>query len=159
MVDLTSMATTIVFEVEGWDKFWALRSRLEIPLSHIKGARVDDDAAKGWWHGVKVGGADLPGRHHGRRVLQEGRFVFYDTHKPEHTIVVDLEHETYDALILQVRDPAGAVQLISDATKQPRLTMAAHLADPDHNSSFTKGVFLGEIRESLVFPFPELTKG
>jgi acyl-CoA dehydrogenase family protein 9 len=36
--------------------------------------------------------------------------------------------------------------------------MAVHLADPDHNSSFTKGVFLGEIRESLVFPFPELTK-
>ncbi|HEV8410863.1 MAG TPA: acyl-CoA dehydrogenase family protein [Gemmatimonadaceae bacterium] len=35
---------------------------------------------------------------------------------------------------------------------------APHLADPDHNSSFTKGVFLGEIRESLVFPFPELTK-
>ena len=36
--------------------------------------------------------------------------------------------------------------------------MTSHLADPDHNSSFTKGVFLGEIRESLVFPFPELTK-
>ena len=34
--------------------------------------------------------------------------------------------------------------------------MAVHLADPDHNSSFIKGVFLGEIRESLVFPFPEL---
>jgi acyl-CoA dehydrogenase family protein 9 len=35
--------------------------------------------------------------------------------------------------------------------------MAVHLADPDHNTSFTKGVFLGEIRESLVFPFPELS--
>ncbi len=35
--------------------------------------------------------------------------------------------------------------------------MTSHLADPDHNTSFTKGVFLGEIRESLVFPFPELT--
>jgi acyl-CoA dehydrogenase family protein 9 len=33
-----------------------------------------------------------------------------------------------------------------------------HLADPDHNTSFTKGVFLGEIRENLVFPFPELAK-
>jgi len=32
-----------------------------------------------------------------------------------------------------------------------------HLADPDHNPSFTKGVFLGEIREALVFPFPELS--
>ncbi len=32
-----------------------------------------------------------------------------------------------------------------------------HLADPDHNPSFTKGLFLGEIREELVFPFPELS--
>lgn len=34
--------------------------------------------------------------------------------------------------------------------------MAAHIADPEHNPSFTRGVFLGEIREDLVFPFPEL---
>ena len=34
--------------------------------------------------------------------------------------------------------------------------MAAHLADPEHNPSFTRGVFLGEIREDLIFPFPEL---
>jgi acyl-CoA dehydrogenase family member 9 len=32
--------------------------------------------------------------------------------------------------------------------------MPAHLADPDKNPSFTKGIFLGEIREDLVFPFP-----
>ena len=31
---------------------------------------------------------------------------------------------------------------------------APHLANPDLNPSFTKGVFLGEIREDLVFPFP-----
>ncbi|MBK6982263.1 MAG: acyl-CoA dehydrogenase family protein [Betaproteobacteria bacterium] len=35
--------------------------------------------------------------------------------------------------------------------------MTAHLADPEHNPSFTRGIFLGEIREDLVFPFPELT--
>ena len=33
---------------------------------------------------------------------------------------------------------------------------AAHLADPDRHPSFTKGVFLGEIREDLIFPFPTL---
>ena len=32
-----------------------------------------------------------------------------------------------------------------------------HLADPDHNPSFTKSLFLGEIREDLIFPFPELS--
>ena len=31
-----------------------------------------------------------------------------------------------------------------------------HLADPERNPSFTRGVFLGEIREDFVFPFPEL---
>src|SRR3954471_6170611 len=32
--------------------------------------------------------------------------------------------------------------------------MPAHLANPDVNPSFTKGMFLGEIREDLVFPYP-----
>jgi acyl-CoA dehydrogenase family protein 9 len=32
-----------------------------------------------------------------------------------------------------------------------------HLASPDENPSFIKGLFLGEIREDLVFPFPELS--
>ncbi len=36
------------------------------------------------------------------------------------------------------------------------MSITAHLADPDNNASFTKGVFLGEIREDLVFPFPVL---
>jgi acyl-CoA dehydrogenase family protein 9 len=34
--------------------------------------------------------------------------------------------------------------------------MPAHLADPDKNPSFTKGIFLGEIREDLVFPYPAM---
>ena len=35
------------------------------------------------------------------------------------------------------------------------MSNAPHLADPDHNPSFTKAIFSGEIREDLVFPFPE----
>ena len=34
---------------------------------------------------------------------------------------------------------------------------APHLASPDENPSFIKGMFLGEIREDLVFPFPTLS--
>jgi acyl-CoA dehydrogenase family protein 9 len=32
-----------------------------------------------------------------------------------------------------------------------------HLANPDENPSFIQGLFLGEIREELVFPFPVLS--
>lgn len=34
-------------------------------------------------------------------------------------------------------------------------TYTPHLADPDKNPSFTRGIFQGEIREDLIFPFPE----
>lgn len=37
--------------------------------------------------------------------------------------------------------------------------MPNHLADPDHNPSFTKGIFLGELREELLLPFPAPDQG
>jgi hypothetical protein len=115
MVDVTVQGDRITFEVEGWDKFWALKSRLEMPLDHVKGARVDEEAAKGWWHGVRLGGSDLPGVITAGTFYRKGRLVFYDTHKPENTIVVDLDHENYDQLILQVRNPETAVKTIMEA--------------------------------------------
>lgn len=45
-----------------------------------------------------------------------------------------------------------AVQSAPDSANAP------HLAAPDDNPSFIKGLFLGELREELVFPFPELTE-
>ncbi|MCY7379837.1 MAG: acyl-CoA dehydrogenase family protein [Gemmatimonadaceae bacterium] len=41
-------------------------------------------------------------------------------------------------------------------TTAPANPTDAHLADPDHNPSFTKVIFHGEIREDLIFPFPAL---
>ena len=39
----------------------------------------------------------------------------------------------------------------------PSRSSEPHLASPETNPSFTKGIFLGEIREDLVFPFPTLS--
>jgi len=44
------------------------------------------------------------------------------------------------------------------ATKHASAHDEPHLASPDVNPSFTKGIFLGEIREDLVFPFPVMSK-
>ncbi|HET8770952.1 MAG TPA: acyl-CoA dehydrogenase family protein [Gemmatimonadaceae bacterium] len=44
---------------------------------------------------------------------------------------------------------------MSATTSTPAAKDAPHLADPDSHPSFTRGVFEGEIREDLVFPFPE----
>ena len=115
MVDVTVQGDKITFEVEGWDKLWALKSKLEIPIAHVKSALYDESAAKGWWHGVRLGGSDLPGVITAGTFYRKGRLVFYDTHKPENTIVVELDHEHYDQLILQVRNPETAVKEINEA--------------------------------------------
>lgn len=115
MVNVTVDGDKAVFEVEGWDKLWALKSRLEIPLAHITSATADDDAAKGWWHGVRLGGAELPGVLTAGTFYRKGGLVFYDVHKPENTIVVALNHETYEKLILQVHDPKDAANRLNQA--------------------------------------------
>lgn len=46
---------------------------------------------------------------------------------------------------------------MTSATKPSPTRDEPHLAAPDLNPSFTKGIFLGEIREDLVFPFPVMS--
>lgn len=46
---------------------------------------------------------------------------------------------------------------MSSATPTAKHRDEPHLAAPDLNPSFTKGIFLGEIREDLVFPFPVMS--
>src|SRR5690606_20999137 len=49
--------------------------------------------------------------------------------------------------------PSGEFAMTQPGTKDQRAV--PHLADPDKNPSFTRGVFEGDLLEDLVFPFPE----
>ena len=118
MVTITIQDDKALFEVEGWDKLWSLRSRLEIPLSHVKGARVDPHPAMGWFQGLKLGGTDVPNIFRAGTFYQEGDFVFWDVHHPEKTIVVELEHERYGKLIIEVEDSRAAVDMLNRAIRK-----------------------------------------
>lgn len=112
MVDVTIADGRVHFEVLGWDKMWALRSRLEIPIGHILSARIDPDPARGWWHGIKLPGSSIPGLLTAGTFYQEGDWVFYDVHDPEKTLVLELDHEQYKRLVIEVAHPqATLVQL------------------------------------------------
>ena len=49
---------------------------------------------------------------------QHGELVFWDVHHPEKTIVIELEHERYKRLIVEVDDPPGEVKKIKAALKR-----------------------------------------
>ena len=58
MVDFSIAKGKLILHVRGTDKLWALKSSLEIPLS---GVRVDPSVAHGWYHGIRMPGANIPG--------------------------------------------------------------------------------------------------
>ena len=99
--------------VEGFDKVLALRSTLEVPLTHVRGASQDPDALRER-HGLRLGGTSLPG------VIAAGTFFdgswwFLDVHHPEQAVKIDLDHEHYAALIVEVADPVATVRAINGA--------------------------------------------
>lgn len=122
MVEITIADNNVIFEVQGWDKVWALRSQLTIPLAHIKGAYSDPEPPMGWFDGLKISGAGLPNIFRAGTFYQHGEWVFWDVHEQENTIVIELEHETYKKLIIEVADPAGEVQKIRTALAENAAT-------------------------------------
>jgi len=112
MVDVSIIEDSLHLEVQGWDKLWALKSHLTIPLAHIRGVRADPEIARGWWHGIRAPGTQLPGVITAGTFYEHGKRIFWDVHKPENTIVIDLEDERYDALVIEVSDPARSISEI-----------------------------------------------
>jgi hypothetical protein len=109
MVTVHIEGDRVRFEVQGWDKLWALKSQIEIPLKQIVSARVDPEPARGWFHGLRIPGTEIPG------VITAGTFytrdgiAFYDIHDPEKAIVVEVDDEHYKRLVVEVENPEQSV--------------------------------------------------
>jgi hypothetical protein len=115
-VELTEDA--LLVHVRGMDQLWALRSRLEIPLSHITGAEADPEVALGWWKGLRAPGTHLPGVIAAGTFHQEGEKVFWDVHDPEKTVVIQLRNEKYARLVVEVEDPPATVEAIRERLEE-----------------------------------------
>jgi hypothetical protein len=115
LVDLSVAESKLTLHVRGADKLWAFKSSLEIPLVHIASVRADPEIARGWFHGLRLPGTNVPGVITAGTFYQDGKRVFWDVHHPEQTIVIDLHDERFNQLIVEVADPEAAVQLIQNS--------------------------------------------
>ena len=115
MVNIKLEGDVISFEVVGWDKFWALKSTLKIPITHITDVYADPHPAMGWFQGIKIIGTGIPHIFKAGTFYQEGEFVFWDVRKPENTIVVELVHEEFSKLVIEVAEPVVVVNTIIKA--------------------------------------------
>jgi hypothetical protein len=114
MAQVSIDGSNLIIDVQGLDKIWSLKSRLVIPLAHVRGATADPSITserKGW----RGPGTELPGVIVAGTFHQEGKKVFWDVHKKEKAVVIELEDETYQRLVIEVDDPRATVELIERA--------------------------------------------
>ncbi|MEU6554263.1 hypothetical protein ABZ915_28910 [Streptomyces sp. NPDC046915] len=102
-------------EFQGLDKLWTLKSRLEIPLTHVRGATHDPGIAREP-KGIRVGGTHFPGVITAGRFRRDGERLFWDVKNPDKAVVIELaDAESYDRLVIEVDDPRATVALIEQS--------------------------------------------
>ncbi|PWI05975.1 hypothetical protein DIZ27_36050 [Streptomyces sp. NWU339] len=105
-------------EFQGLDKLWTLKSRLEIPLAHVRGATHDPGMAREP-KGVRVAGSYFPGLITAGRFRRNGERLFWDVKNPDKAIVIELaDAEHYDRLVLEVDNPRATVDLIEQSVSR-----------------------------------------
>ena len=107
---------TLVVNVEGLDKLWALKSRRTIPLANVRGATLDPGIVAGP-KGVRAPGTHLPGVIVAGTFHTEGERVFWDVHDPAKAVVIELADERYARLVIEVDDPRATVDRIERAKR------------------------------------------
>jgi hypothetical protein len=114
MATLEIASGKLVVHIEGVDKFFALASRLEVPLEHISSVEVNPADAHQIWHGLRVG-TNLPGVITAGRFLQSGEWAFWDVHNPDDAIAIYLHDDSYARVVIGVSDPEVAASMIRGA--------------------------------------------
>jgi hypothetical protein len=113
-VELTEDA--LIVHVRGLDRIFALKSQLEIPLSHVVGAKVDPAVAHpAPWKSLRLTATQIPWVVTAGTFYQEGERVFWDVHDPEKVVVIRLSDERYARLVIGVEDPPATIAAIQEA--------------------------------------------
>jgi hypothetical protein len=117
MVNVSIDNERVTFEVQGLDRLWAFKSRVEVPLAHVTNVEFNPEQVGRWWHGWKLLGTEMPGLFAMGTFHYHGELVFWDVRDPAHTVIVSLDHERYKKLIIEVEDPADVADRINDARR------------------------------------------
>lgn len=112
MAKVSITDSTVHVEITGLDKLWSLKSQLEIPLEHVRGATHDPDI-KNYRSGWRGPGAYVPGVITAGTFHQDGGLVFWDVHDPAKAIVIELDDERHQRLVLEVDEPRATAEAVN----------------------------------------------
>ena len=101
-------------DLVGLDRVPAFQTSLVGPPAPVRGAALAPDEARRFFHGLKLPGTSIPGIITAGS-FYDGNWLFYDVHDASKAVKIDLDHEHYAALIVEVADPEATVRTLIDA--------------------------------------------
>ena len=120
---VTVTNTELVVRITGWDRLWALKREIRVPLANVQGAAVDPSIANGS-PGLRAPGTHLPKVITAGNYRKDGGWSFWNVRQKDKAMVVALENERYARLVIDVEDPEGTVDQISRAIKGSSIAAA-----------------------------------
>jgi len=111
MVEITQVEKYIKIEVKGLHKLWAFKNELKIPKDHIKDAYQDMEKLSGW-KGWRMPGTEVPFLITAGTFYKSGDAIFWDVINLDKAIIIELEHEQFKRLIVEVENPQESIALL-----------------------------------------------
>ncbi len=116
-VEIKTSANALILRVTGADLVFGLRSRLEVPMAQVLGARVASarEAKADLW--IRTGGLGLPGvATVGHFRGREAKKQWWRVYRASEVLVIDLAPDSrFDRLVLQVDRPERTAARINNA--------------------------------------------
>jgi hypothetical protein len=112
MVTINKVNDSIQFEVKGLHKLWAFKSQITVPQSDIVSVSQNCDAVS-TWGGLRMPGLSLPYLITAGTYYKGGKKTFWDVVNKKNCIIVELKNSNYNQLVIEVKDPAEAVKMLS----------------------------------------------
>lgn len=106
----------LIVTIEGWHKVLALKSKIEVPIACVTGARLRPEVPK--FTDGDFRGTYVPGRvTAGMTVRSEHGVVFCDVEDPSRAIAIDLQGCEYKHILVELSDmtPEEGVRRIEAA--------------------------------------------
>ncbi|MBC7642356.1 MAG: hypothetical protein H7174_08470 [Flavobacterium sp.] len=110
MVSIIKQNNQFIFNIIGFHKFFALKSKIIVnqeDILNIYQNREEIKLFKGWRLGTEIPGIITAGEFR-----EKGIINFWDMCKKKNTIIVELKNHRYNKLYVEVENPEAMIALL-----------------------------------------------
>lgn len=105
----------LIVRIEGLDRFFACKSEIRVPLAHVTAVGSGTATARNASRPSRMVGTNVPGILRAGTCYERVGRVFWDVHKAERAIEIELKDDRYAKLVIEVADPAASIAAIRAA--------------------------------------------